>query len=174
MSLPFEPRSLWMPRACHARPQRKLFVPGTQLRSFRSPGTVTEAKVKVFKGATDSSGSDVGIEWRYIGVENVKGLADPIKLSIHPSAPAIAFRPEGFLAADDGAIHDVCAKQFQLEYLSAGGGLTLSMLRGRVLHRQNCGSAVATTQECNWFMTASLGSDLQIEPMNLECPSEAI
>jgi len=56
---------LWSPRvlcACHARPQSKLFVPGTQLRSFRSPRAVTEAKVEVFKGATDSDGSEVGVE----------------------------------------------------------------------------------------------------------------
>jgi hypothetical protein len=33
----------------------------------------------------------------------------------------MAFRPEGFLAADDGAIHDVYAKNLQLKYLSAGG-----------------------------------------------------
>ena len=51
--------------------------------------------------------SEVGVERRYIGVESVKDLADPIKLNIYPSAPAIAFRPEGFLPADDGAIHDV-------------------------------------------------------------------
>jgi hypothetical protein len=87
------------------------------LRSFRSPGTVGEAKVKVFKGATDSDGPEVGIECQNFGVESVEDLADPIKLSINPSVPAMAFRPEGFLAADDGAIHNVCAKEFQLEYL---------------------------------------------------------
>src|SRR4029077_8583686 len=105
----------------HARPQRKLLVPTTQLRSFRSPRTVTEAKVKVFKGATDSDGSEVRIERRYIGVESVEDLSDPIKLSIYPPAPAMAFWPEGFLAADNGAIHDVYTKQFLLKHLSAGG-----------------------------------------------------
>src|ERR1700747_3606706 len=87
--------SLRVPCAYHARPQRKLFVPTTQPRSFRPPRTVTEAKVKVFKGATDSDGSEVGIERRYIGVESVEDLANPIKLSIYPSAPAMAFWPKG-------------------------------------------------------------------------------
>ena len=72
------------------------------------------ASAPVASGAALSSMSD-------IGVESVKNLANPIKLSIYPSAPAKALRPEGFLAADDGAIHDVYAKEFQLEYLSAGG-----------------------------------------------------
>src|SRR5882724_10032161 len=60
--LPVELRSLWVPCACHARPQSELFVPGTQLRSFRSPRAVTETKVKVFKRATDSDGSEIGTE----------------------------------------------------------------------------------------------------------------
>lgn len=60
---------------------------------MRSPGAVAEAKVKIFKCATDCYGAEIGIECRHVGVKDVEDLADPIKLSVDPSAPAVAFRP---------------------------------------------------------------------------------
>jgi len=47
-------------------------------------------------------------------VESVEDLSDPIKLKHLPIRSSDGFLPEGFLAADNGAIHDVYASSSAL------------------------------------------------------------